>query len=55
MTNGNWFDTAALVAVGLVCAALIARRLINVFTGSSKCGACSKCGGAGGDEESKKP
>ena len=52
MMQGAWLDTAALVAVGVVCVALIARRLISVFTGSSKCGSCSKCGGAGsGDGE----
>jgi len=48
MTQGNWFDTAALVGVGVVCVALIARKLIGAFTGSSRCGGCSKCGGANG-------
>ena len=59
MTQGNWFDTAALAVVGAVCVFLIARRLIGVFSGSNKCGSCSKCGGAGapdsGDGEHRTP
>ena len=56
MTEGNWFDTVALGGVGIVCAALIARRLFSIFGGSSKCGSCSKCGGAaGGDQDHRKP
>ncbi|MEI6986399.1 MAG: hypothetical protein WCK65_09730 [Rhodospirillaceae bacterium] len=57
MTNGTWVDTAALVVVGLVCVAIIGRRLLALFvkSPSSGCSSCSKCGGAGSQGETKAP
>jgi hypothetical protein len=50
VTQGSWFDIIAFTVVGLVCAAVIARRLVTLFKSpAAGCGGgCSKCGAAGG-------
>ncbi|MEI8395113.1 MAG: hypothetical protein WCF85_10285 [Rhodospirillaceae bacterium] len=46
MTGQAWWDSAAVIAIGVVCAGLIVRRLMIAFSKNpaSGCGSCAKCG-----------
>ena len=53
MTETPWWDIVGIAAIGVICLALIARRLRQAFAESSGggCPGCSKsCGSGKGDK-----